>query len=262
MNFGSISLSGLSKRYPPVDFLWSPSKSHFIKFIHTNLSNSGESESPQQNKVLLQSIDFLSLKCLVAIEVSVNQKELTEYLGLLAKNPCLDNNQHQEEFVDTFLPIHYSFSYSVESPGVCFVIGISGNRKIHFSNELQDPRELLLCSKLFSFRLWFNEIETAFWGEISLQRISSHDFGPVEITLADSVVGWETCTGDGAGSVFCSGVLKSETWSLLAFSGACVTPAKQSSFTVNHLTTDKNPCLWQNNMLVFTKLAVTPNLIK
>lgn len=109
----------------------------------------GEPESPQQSEVLLQSVALLSLKCLAVTEMLVNQKQLIEDLGPLAKNPHLDNNQYQEDFVDTFLPIQYSFSCSVESPGVCFVIGISGNRKIHFANQLQDPRELLLRSIFF-----------------------------------------------------------------------------------------------------------------
>lgn len=100
---------------------------------------------------LLQSVDFLGLKCLAVTEMLVNQKQLIEDLEPLARNPCLDTNQYQEEFVDTFLPIQYSFSYSLESPGVCFVIGISGKRKIHFANQLQDPRELLLRSKFLEF---------------------------------------------------------------------------------------------------------------
>lgn len=126
-------------------------KNHFIEFSHKNLCDSGEPECPQQNVFLLQSVDFLGLKCLAVTEMLVNQKQLIEDLGPLARNPCLDNNQYGEEFVNTFLPIQYSFSYSLESPGVCFVIGISGNRKIHFANQLQDPRELLLSSKFPEF---------------------------------------------------------------------------------------------------------------
>lgn len=49
MDFDSASVSGLSKKYPPIDFLWSASKSHFITFSHKNLCNSGEPESPQRN---------------------------------------------------------------------------------------------------------------------------------------------------------------------------------------------------------------------
>lgn len=41
MDFASVSVSGLSKKYPPIDFLWSASKSHFITFSRKNLCNSG-----------------------------------------------------------------------------------------------------------------------------------------------------------------------------------------------------------------------------
>lgn len=74
-----------------------------------------------------------------------------EDLGPLARNPRLDNNQHYEEFVVTFPPIQYSFSRSEESPGVCFLIETSEERKIHFAYEQQDPRELLRCPKYFGF---------------------------------------------------------------------------------------------------------------
>lgn len=44
----------------------------------------------------------------------------------------------------TLLTIQISCSFSMESPGVCFVIGISVNKKIHFADHLQDLKALLL----------------------------------------------------------------------------------------------------------------------
>lgn len=79
----------------------------------------------------------------------VNQMQLIEDLGPLARNPCLDNNQGH-----TFLPIQYSFSYLVENPGVCFMIGISGNRKIH--NKILGASNLLIF--FFNFRLWVKSV--------------------------------------------------------------------------------------------------------
>lgn len=88
---------------------------------------------------------------MAATEMLVNQKQSIEDFWPLTKNSFLNNNQYQEEFVDTFLPVQYHFSCSMESPGVCFVTGIRGNRKIYFANQFQVPRELLLHSNFLEF---------------------------------------------------------------------------------------------------------------
>lgn len=47
MDFDSVSVSGLSKKDPPINFL--RSKSHFMTFSHKKVCNSGEPEPPQKN---------------------------------------------------------------------------------------------------------------------------------------------------------------------------------------------------------------------
>lgn len=81
----------------------------------------------------------------------VNQKHFIEDFRPLTKNSFLDNDEYQKEFVDTFLSVQYYFNCSMESPGICFVIGIRRNRKIHFANQFQVPRELLLHSNYLEF---------------------------------------------------------------------------------------------------------------